>query len=116
MKTHDHMINALMSRPGVKAEVERIEREEGELLDSLLRARREAGLSPRTQACHPGRRLVTHDADLSPRTRSGVHLWFFAGLLKAWIPGQARDDKNGHGSRVRPGMTKTGMDPGSGPG
>ena len=45
MKTHDHMINALMSRPGVKAEVERIEREEGELLDSLLRARREAGLS-----------------------------------------------------------------------
>jgi ribosome-binding protein aMBF1 (putative translation factor) len=45
MKTHDHVINALMSRPGVKAEVERIEREEGELLDSLLRARREAGLS-----------------------------------------------------------------------
>ena len=45
MKTHDHVINALMCRPGVKAEVERIEREEGELLDSLLRARREAGLS-----------------------------------------------------------------------
>ncbi len=45
MKTHDHVIEALMSRSGVKAEVERIEREEGELLDALLRARREAGLS-----------------------------------------------------------------------
>ena len=34
-----------MRRPGVKAEVERIEREEGELLDSLLKARHDAGLS-----------------------------------------------------------------------
>lgn len=45
MKTHDEVINKLMSRPGVKAEVERIEREEGELLDALLKARHEAGLS-----------------------------------------------------------------------
>lgn len=35
----------MMRRPGVKAEVERIEREEGELLDALLKARHEAGLS-----------------------------------------------------------------------
>ncbi len=45
MKTHDDLINALISRPGVKAEVERIEREEGELLDALLKARQEAGLT-----------------------------------------------------------------------
>jgi len=35
----------MMRRPGVKAEVDRIEREEGELLDSLLKARHDAGLS-----------------------------------------------------------------------
>ena len=34
-----------MSRPGVKAEVERIEQEEGVLLDALLKARRRAGLT-----------------------------------------------------------------------
>lgn len=34
-----------MRRPGVKAEVERIEREEGELLDALLKARQKAGLT-----------------------------------------------------------------------
>ena len=34
-----------MSRPGVRAEVERLEREEFALLEVLLRARNEAGLS-----------------------------------------------------------------------
>jgi transcriptional regulator with XRE-family HTH domain len=34
-----------MRRPGVRAEVERIEREEGALLDALLKARQEAGLT-----------------------------------------------------------------------
>ena len=34
-----------MSRPGVRAEVERLEREEFALLEVLLRARHEAGLS-----------------------------------------------------------------------
>ena len=34
-----------MQRPGVKAEVERIEREESALLDALLKARQEAGLT-----------------------------------------------------------------------
>ena len=34
-----------MSRPGVRAEVERIERDEPALLDPLLKARHEAGLS-----------------------------------------------------------------------
>ena len=45
MKTHDQVIKAILKRPGVKAEVDRIEREEAILLDSLLKARHEAGLT-----------------------------------------------------------------------
>lgn len=45
MLNHDQLVKKMMRRPGVKAEVERIEREEGELLDALLKARHEAGLS-----------------------------------------------------------------------
>jgi ribosome-binding protein aMBF1 (putative translation factor) len=45
MKTHDQLIKKLMARPGVKIEVGRIEREEAMLLDALLKARQEAGLS-----------------------------------------------------------------------
>ena len=42
---HDRLIKKLMRRPGVRAEVARIEREETALLDSLLKARQEAGLT-----------------------------------------------------------------------
>lgn len=45
MQTHDQVIKQLMRRPGVRAEVERIEREESALLDALLKARQEAGLT-----------------------------------------------------------------------
>lgn len=45
MRTHEQVIKKLMQRPGVRAEVERIEREESALLDALLKARQEAGLS-----------------------------------------------------------------------
>jgi DNA-binding XRE family transcriptional regulator len=45
MPTHDQVVAKLMRRPGVRTEVERIEREEGALLDILLKARQEAGLS-----------------------------------------------------------------------
>jgi ribosome-binding protein aMBF1 (putative translation factor) len=45
MLNHDQLVKKILRRPGVKAEVERIEREEGELLDALLKARHEAGLS-----------------------------------------------------------------------
>ena len=45
MHTHNQLVKKMMRRSGVKAEVERIEREEGELLDSLLKARHDAGLS-----------------------------------------------------------------------
>ena len=47
MKIHDQLVKRLMRRPGVRAEVQRIEREAAELLDALLKARQEAG---RTQA------------------------------------------------------------------
>ena len=45
MQTHDQLIKKLIKRPGVKAEVERIEREESVLLDTLLKARHDAGLT-----------------------------------------------------------------------
>lgn len=45
MPTHDELVEKLMQRPGVRAEVEHIEREESLLLDALLKARHEAGLS-----------------------------------------------------------------------
>ena len=45
MRTHDEVVSKLLRRPGVRREVERIEREEGELLDQLLKARHDAGLT-----------------------------------------------------------------------
>lgn len=45
MGKHDDLVKTLMSRQGVKAELERIERDEGELLDALLKARQDAGLT-----------------------------------------------------------------------
>jgi DNA-binding XRE family transcriptional regulator len=45
MRTHDQVVKKLLQRPGVKAEVQRIEREESALLDALLKARQEAGLT-----------------------------------------------------------------------
>lgn len=66
MKTHDDVIKELMGRPGVRAEVERIEREEGELLDALLKARQEAGL---TQA-ELAERMGTHAPAIARLERS----------------------------------------------
>ena len=43
--TQEQVIAKLMARPGVRREVERIEKEEGAVLDLLLKARHEAGLS-----------------------------------------------------------------------
>jgi predicted transcriptional regulator len=45
MRTHEQLVKKLMQRPGVRVEVERIEREESVLLDALLKARQEAGLT-----------------------------------------------------------------------
>ena len=45
MQSHDHLVKKLMTRPGVRAEVDRLEREESSLLDALLKARQDAGLT-----------------------------------------------------------------------
>jgi DNA-binding XRE family transcriptional regulator len=45
MRTHEEVIAKLMRRSRVRIEVDRIEREECELLDALLRARLSAGLT-----------------------------------------------------------------------
>ena len=45
MQTHDQLVKKLMRRPGVRADVARLEREESALLDALLKARQEAGLT-----------------------------------------------------------------------
>jgi predicted transcriptional regulator len=45
VKSHDQIVKKLMRRPGVRAELDRLEREEFTLLDALLKARHEAGLT-----------------------------------------------------------------------
>ena len=72
MGTHERLIKKLMKRPGVRAEVERIEREEAELLDALLVARQSAGL---TQA-QVARRMGTHAPSVARLERAlatGAH-------------------------------------------
>ncbi len=66
MQTHDQLVKKLLRRPGVRAEVERIEREEGVLLDALLKARQAAGL---TQA-QVAERMGTHAPAVARLERS----------------------------------------------
>jgi DNA-binding XRE family transcriptional regulator len=66
VRTHDQLVKKLMRRPGVRAEVERIEREEAALLDALLKARQEAGL---TQA-QVAERMGTHAPAVARLERS----------------------------------------------
>lgn len=54
MQAHDKLVKKLMARPGVRAEVERIEREEAALLDALLKARQDAGLTQAQVAARMG--------------------------------------------------------------
>lgn len=56
MQTHSQLVRKLMRRPGVRAEVDRIEREEGALLDALLKARQTAGLTQAQVAQRMGTR------------------------------------------------------------
>ena len=56
MRTHNQLVEQRMRRKGVRSEVERIEREEGVLLDVLLRACQQAGLSQAQLA----QRMGTH--------------------------------------------------------
>ena len=43
--THKQMVNKMLKNPAVKAEVEKLNREEFAILDEILAARKEAGLS-----------------------------------------------------------------------
>jgi len=45
MLTHEQMVARMLENPAVRAEYERLEREEGAMLDAILAARREAGLT-----------------------------------------------------------------------
>ncbi|GAB1390125.1 MAG: hypothetical protein AMXMBFR78_09080 [Rubrivivax sp.] len=81
MKTHEQIVKTLLRRPAVRAEVERIEREEGELLDALLKARHEAGLSQAQVA----ERMGTHAPAVARLERSlatGKHSPSLATLRK----------------------------------
>jgi len=66
VQTHDQLVKKLLRRPGVRAGVERIEREEGVLLDALLKARQDAGL---TQA-QVAERMGTHAPAVARLERS----------------------------------------------
>lgn len=81
MRTHDEVVAQLMRRPGVRQEVERIEREEGALVDLLLKAREEAGLSQAQVA----ERMGTHApavARLERALATGKHSPSLATLRK----------------------------------
>jgi DNA-binding transcriptional regulator YiaG len=43
--THKQMVNKMLEKPAVKAEVNKLNREELAILDEILAARKEAGLS-----------------------------------------------------------------------
>jgi len=81
MKTHKQLINTLMKRPGVKAEVERIEREEGMLLDALLKARHSAGL-PEAEVAQRMGTLAPAVARLERALATGKHSPSIATLRK----------------------------------
>lgn len=54
MLTHKRMVEKMLSDPAVRAEYERIEREEMPMLDAILRARRDAGLTQAEVAARMG--------------------------------------------------------------
>ena len=76
MRTHDQLVKKLMRRPAVRAEVERLERDESALLDALLKARQEAGLTQAQVADRMGTqapaisRIESPDSKHSPSLRT----------------------------------------------
>ena len=54
MRTHEELKALALSDPDVRAEYERIEREEMPMLDTILRARAEAGLTQAQVAARMG--------------------------------------------------------------
>lgn len=81
MRTHDQLVKKLLRRPGVRTEVERIEREESALLDALLKARQEAGLTQSQVAARMGTQAPAV-ARLERALASGKHSPSIATLRK----------------------------------
>lgn len=54
MRTHDELKTKMLKNPAVRKEYERLEKEEFALLDLLLEARREAGLTQAEVAARMG--------------------------------------------------------------
>lgn len=81
MRTHDQLVKKLLRRPGVRTEIERIEREESALLDALLKARQEAGLTQSQVAVRMGTQAPAV-ARLERALASGKHSPSIATLRK----------------------------------
>ena len=81
MRTHEQVVEKLMRRPGVRAEVERLEREEFALLNVLLKARHEAGLS-QAQVARRMRTQAPAVARLERALATGKHSPSIATLRK----------------------------------
>lgn len=81
MRTHDQLVKKLLRRRGVRTEVDRIEREESALLDALLKARQEAGLTQSQVAVRMGTQAPAV-ARLERALASGKHSPSIATLRK----------------------------------
>lgn len=81
MQTHEQLIQKLMQRDGVQKEVARLERDEGALLDALLKARQEAGLTQAQVAERMGT-MASAVARLERALATGKHSPSIATLRK----------------------------------
>ena len=81
MLTHEELKAKLLADPEVKAEYERIEREEMPMLDAILSARKEAGLTQAQVAERMGTK-ATAVARLEASLVSGKHSPSIATLRK----------------------------------
>ena len=81
MRTHEQLVKKLIRRSGVRAEVDRIEREESTLLDALLKARQETGLTQSQVAARMGTQAPAV-ARLERALASGKHSPSIATLRK----------------------------------
>lgn len=81
MRTHDQLVKKLLRRREVRTEVDRIERKESALLDALLNARQEAGLTQSQVAARMGTQAPAI-ARLERALASGKHSPSIATLRK----------------------------------
>ena len=65
-KTHEELVTQAMGNPAVRAAVQHIEQDEGVLIDMMLRARAEAGLTQEQVA----QRMNTHAPAIARLERS----------------------------------------------